>query len=99
MGFELEWIDINHDLPIFAAERLGNRSAGDVRHLVANRVLAMIAELRLAHSFTLQSNEADRQARSIELQNNRRKSSGREVAQNGRAAGGGGGERSGVAGV
>ena len=45
---ELRRIDVHHDLPVLAAERLRHRRAGHARQLVADRELPDVAQLRLA---------------------------------------------------
>ncbi len=81
MGFELERIDVDHDLAILAAERLGHGSTGDIRNLVANIELAKVVELRFIEAFAFQSDQTNRKAGSIELEHDGRKRSLRETAQ------------------
>ena len=47
VGFELERVDINHDLPVTAAKGLRDRGAGHIGHLVAHIVLPEVAQLGL----------------------------------------------------
>ncbi len=46
VGLELERIDIDHDLPIASAERLRNRGAGHIGHLIAHVELTEVSQLR-----------------------------------------------------
>ena len=71
VGLELERIDVNHDLAVLAAKRLGNRCARDVRDLVADVVLAQIVQLRFVKALALKGNEANRETRCVEFQNDR----------------------------
>ena len=82
MRLEFQRIDIDHDLPIAPAERLRHRGARHIRHLVADRVLAQIAQLRLVHPLAFQRDQADRQARGVELQNDRRQRARAAAAAN-----------------
>ena len=67
MSLQLQGIHIDHDLAVLAAERGGHGSAGDPGHLIADDVVANVAQLRFAHAFALQRNEADRQAGGVKL--------------------------------
>ena len=44
VGFELEGVGIDHDLPLASAERLRARGAGNARDLIADLVLGEIAQ-------------------------------------------------------
>src|SRR5580698_5130907 len=79
--FELQRIDIDHDLAIRAAVGLRNRSSGDVRDLVAHCELRHILELRLIHACALERNQANRKIGSVEAQHNRWQGPGRQTAQ------------------
>ena len=42
VSFQLQRIDIHHDLPIAATEGLGHRRAGNIRDLVSHVILAQV---------------------------------------------------------
>src|SRR5260370_6707133 len=76
MGFELQRIDINHDLAVTAAKGLRYARSRDVGHLVPNIVLAEIAELRLVQALPFQSDQTNGKTGGVKLQNHRRKRPG-----------------------
>ncbi len=78
---QLQWIDIDHDLPVTAAEGLRHRSTGHIRDLVAHVVLTEIAKLSLVQPLSLEGDQAHGQAGSVKLQNHRWQSAGRELSQ------------------
>ena len=69
MGFELEGIGIDHDLPVAAAEGLRHGGAGHARDLVADVELGEVAELRFVEALAFEGDQADGKARGVELQN------------------------------
>lgn len=80
-GLELHGIDIDHDLPVFAAEWLGYRRARCSGYLVTDIKLAEVAQLRLVKALPRQRDQADGEAGSVELQYHRREGAGREPSQ------------------
>ena len=78
---QLVGIDVDHDLAVLAAERLRHRRAGHARELVADRELPEVAQLGLVQALAFQRDQADRQARRVELQHDRRQRARRQAAQ------------------
>ena len=76
-GQQLVRIDIDHDLPVFAAGRGRQRHAGDRRQLLAHAVDAVIVELLLVQAVGAEAELKHRHARRVELHDDRRLNSGR----------------------
>ena len=67
-GKKLERIDVNHRLPVFAAEYGGNLRAVDDGNLIANGELRQIVKLGFAESFARYRNQRDGKAGGVEFQ-------------------------------
>ena len=59
-GLELHRVDVDHDLPVLAAEGLGYRCTGSSGYLVADVELAEVAELRFVKTLTREGDQANR---------------------------------------
>ena len=77
LGQQLRRVDIDHDLPVFAAGGRRQRDAGDRRQLLAHAIDAVVVELLLVEIVGAQADLQDRNARGIELHDDRRLDSGR----------------------
>ncbi len=81
MRLQLERIDVNHDLTIFAAVRRRNGRAGNISDLVSDLILQVIVKLSFVQAFPLDGKQAHRKIRRVGFQHDRRKRSFREAAQ------------------
>src|SRR5579864_3497981 len=81
MCFELQRIDINHDLPVLAAKRLRHGGAGNICYLVAYVVLAEISKLSFIQALSFEGDQAHWQAGRVEFQDDRRQCAGRQLSQ------------------
>src|SRR5579872_3150175 len=80
-GEQLVGIDIDHRLPILAAERRRNFRTLDHGDLVANAKLRQIVKLGFVETLALDGDKAHGKTRRIELQHNGRQSAGRKTLQ------------------
>ena len=72
LGLQLQRVDIDHDLAVFAASRRGKRDAMDGRELLAQPVDAVIVKLLLVERVGGQPDLQHRNARCVVLNDNRR---------------------------
>src|ERR1700704_6637290 len=72
LRLQLGWVDIDHDLPVFPAVGGRERNAGDRSELLAQAIDAVVVELLLVEIVGCQAELEDRNARSIELHDDRR---------------------------
>ena len=79
--FQLVRVRIHHDLAIAAAKRLRNAGARHTGHLIADRELRQIAQLRFIEPFPAHGDQTNGQARGVELQHHRRQGAGRQAPQ------------------
>ena len=70
--FELLRVDIHHDLAVLSAEWRRDRSALHFRDLRADLIVADVAQLGVGHAFTLEGDQADREAGGVEAQHDGR---------------------------
>ena len=80
---QFEGVHIHHDLAVAPAESRRHRGAGHARHLVANRKLAQVPQLRFAQPLPLEGDQAHRQARGVKLHHDRRQRPRRQITQTG----------------
>ena len=81
-GQQLLGVDIDHDLPVLASGRRRQRDAGDRSQLLAHPVDAVIVELLFVQAVRIEADLQNRNARCIELHNDRRLDPGRHQRTN-----------------
>ncbi len=82
-GQQLVRVDIDHNLPIFAAGRRRQRDAGNRRQILANAVNTEIIELLFVQAVRIEAELQHRNARRIELYDDGRLDPGRHQRPNG----------------
>src|SRR6202022_2420746 len=80
---QLVRVDVHHDLTIFAARRGRQGDAVNRRQLLANAIDAEVVELLLVQAVRIETELQDRNARRIELHDDRRLDAGRHQRANG----------------
>jgi len=81
IGLQLLRVHINLYLSVLATKGLWNRCSGNTRKLVAYVELSQVVQLSFIQPFAIESNQANRQARGIELEHDRRQCARRKSPQ------------------
>ena len=79
-GLQQLWVQIDHDLALFAAKGIRDDGAGHRDELRPNEVLAEVIELLFGHAFAGKAKLDDRNGRSAEVDDVRRKDARRKLA-------------------
>ena len=81
MGLQFHRVHIDHKRAVLASKRRRHRGARDAGNLIANLILQVIVKLRLVQPLPLYGQQANWQARSIDLQNDWRQGAFRKAPQ------------------
>ena len=78
---KLEWIDVNHRLPVFAAEYGRDLRAVDDGNLIADLELRQIVKLGFGEPLALYRDQGDGKTGGVEFQHQRRQRAGRQALE------------------